>query len=71
MLSLKETPESMAKSVRLLAAAKLVEMGKLSTGRAAELAGMSRVEFLDELGRLKISFSNLEIEDVIEDASRV
>ena len=37
-----------------LAALKLYELGRLSSGRAAELAGMSRVEFLMSLKRYKV-----------------
>jgi len=37
-----------------LAALKLYELGRLSSGRAAELAGMSQVEFLMSLGRYKV-----------------
>ena len=40
--------------VRILAAVKLYELGRLSSGRAAELAGMARVEFLLTLGRYKV-----------------
>ena len=36
------------------AAVKLYELGRLSSGRAAELAGMARVEFLLSLGRYKV-----------------
>ncbi|MGD8626398.1 MAG: UPF0175 family protein [Anaerolineae bacterium] len=43
-----------AREMRLLTAAKLYEMGRLSSGRAAELAGMPRVEFLLTLGQLQI-----------------
>ena len=45
---------SFARELRVLAAVKLYEMGRLSSGRAAELAGMSRVEFLMSLGRYKV-----------------
>ncbi len=38
----------------MLAALKLYEVGRLSSGRAAELAGMSRVEFLMSLGRYRV-----------------
>ncbi len=47
--SLHETAECFAKDVRLLAAVKLYELRKLSSGRAAELAGMSRVQFFHRL----------------------
>lgn len=43
-----------AREVRILAAIKLYELGRLSSGRAAELAGMPRVEFLLALGRYKV-----------------
>ena len=42
------------RELRILAAVKLYELGRLSSGRAAELAGMSRVEFLLSLGRYKV-----------------
>ncbi len=43
-----------ARELRTLAAVKLYELGRLSTGRAAELATMSRVEFLLGLERSKV-----------------
>ena len=54
LISLKTDSESFAKELALLAAAKLFEMGKLSSGRAAELAGLSRAEFLIELRKLYV-----------------
>jgi len=47
----KTDAQSFGREIRLLAAVKLYELGRLSPGRAAELAGMSRVEFLLTLGR--------------------
>ena len=55
LLSLKETPEEFEAEARLLLAIKLYEMGRVSTGRAAELAGMGRVEFMFALGRFGLS----------------
>lgn len=40
-----------AKELPLLVAVKLYELGRLSSRRAAELAGLSRIEFLEALGR--------------------
>ncbi|MEQ8821932.1 MAG: UPF0175 family protein [Sumerlaeia bacterium] len=68
LLSLKESPESMGRSIRFLAAAKLVELAKLSTGRAADLAGMGRVEFLLALRDLGVSPAMLSFSTVVEDA---
>ena len=41
LLSLKESPEEFEAEARLLLAVKLYELGRLSTGRAAALAGRS------------------------------
>jgi hypothetical protein len=46
----KMTEEQFAAEVRFLAAAKLFELGKLSSGKAAGMAGLGRVAFLHKLG---------------------
>lgn len=48
---------------RFLLAAKLYELGRLSSGQAAKLCGKRRVEFLLSLPRIGISISNLRPED--------
>jgi len=50
-----------------LAAVKLFELDKLSSGRAAQLAGMSRVEFLTILGRYQVSPFSLTTEQLEQD----
>ena len=45
------TREEFAAQVRLMAALKMFELGKLSATKAAELASMSRVEFMEACGR--------------------
>jgi predicted HTH domain antitoxin len=54
LLAEKTDEASFAREVLMLAAVKLYEMGRLSSGRASELAGMSRVEFLLSLNRYKV-----------------
>jgi predicted HTH domain antitoxin len=56
--------EQFSEEAKLLLAAKLYEMGKISSGQAARLAGKSRVEFLFSLGRLNVPMSILRAEDI-------
>lgn len=44
--------------IRLMAALKMFELGKISSGKAAELAGMSRTEFIETCGRYRVSVFN-------------
>ena len=56
------TPEELEAHIRLMAALKMFELGKLSSGKAAELAGLSRVAFLETCARYRISPFNYSIE---------
>ncbi len=67
LLSLKETPESFAAEARLLLAVKLYELGKVSTGMAATLAGMSRVTFMLTLSRFGLSPVGVDAEELGDD----
>lgn len=69
LISLKESSETMARELGILAAVKLFELGKLSSGRAAQLAGMSRVEFLTSLGKYQVSPFPLTAEELKRDVS--
>jgi predicted HTH domain antitoxin len=59
--------DTFARELCVLAAVKLYELGRLSSGRAAELAGMSRVEFLMNLGRYKVFPLEAELLDLESD----
>jgi len=62
--ALGKTPEDFERELKFLVAAKLYELGRISSGRAAELAGVSRVEFLNRLGRYRISVFNYPLEEL-------
>lgn len=64
-LAIQTTPEELDATVRLMAALKMFELGKLSSGKAAELAGMSRVEFLQQCGRYRVSVFNYPPEELM------
>ncbi len=67
LLALKETPEGLSQVIRMAAAAKLYELGKLSSGRAAELAGIPRVSFLQALARYGVSIFDLTEDELVQD----
>jgi len=64
LLAEKADEKTFAQELLMLAAVKLYELGRLSSGRAAELAGMSRVEFLLNLGRYRVFPLEAELRDL-------
>jgi predicted HTH domain antitoxin len=66
-LSLNEPEPELLREIKLFTAIKFYEMKKLSIGKAARLAGMSRFEFETALSKQQIPISNLDIPDVEKD----
>ncbi|MGR3303704.1 MAG: UPF0175 family protein [Candidatus Scalindua sp.] len=60
LVSLKETEEEFATELKIAAAVKLYEIGKLSSGKAAQLAGMNKISFLKTLGKYHVSISTIK-----------
>ena len=52
---------------KFLLAAKLYELGRISSGQAARLADKSRVEFLFSLSQIGVPLSNLKTEDIADE----
>jgi predicted HTH domain antitoxin len=67
LLSLKTTPEEFEAEARLLLAVKLYELGRVSTGVGAQLAGMDRVAFMFQLARFGLSPIGQEPGELAED----
>lgn len=63
LLSAGLTRDAFDEEARFLLAAKLYELGRLSSGQAAALCGKERVAFLVELPKIGVSISNLRPED--------
>ena len=61
------TKEEIEQHIRLMAALKMFELGKVSSGKAAELAGMSRVEFFESCGRYRVSVFNYPRDEAEEE----
>lgn len=71
--SVGQTPDEFEREMRFLVAAKLYELGRVTSGRAAELAQMDRVDFIDRLGAYRVSVWNYdpeELEREIKEARR-
>ena len=58
------TADELRSQILLMAALKMYELGKLSSGKAAELAGLSRVEFLEMCGRYRVPIFNYPPEEL-------
>jgi predicted HTH domain antitoxin len=67
LLSLKKSPDEFEAEARLLLAVKLYEMHRVSTGMAAQLAGIPRPAFLLELARFGVSPMGQEPDELAED----
>ena len=64
MASLRCDPEKFGSELRLAGAVKWYELGKISQGRAAEIAGISRAEFITALGRFGVSPFQVDVEEL-------
>jgi predicted HTH domain antitoxin len=67
LLALKVTAERAADELRLAAAMKLYELGRLSSGAAAELAGIPRCLFLTKLADYGVDTFRLTEEELMSE----
>ena len=70
LAALRKDPESFARELRLAAAAKWYELRAVSQERAARIAGLSRAEFIDALGRFGVSPFQCTADEILEEAQR-
>lgn len=71
LLALNESEKDLKKRIKLTLAFQLYALQKLTIGKAAQLCGLSRIEFEKELSENKISISNLTAEEVLSDAGKL
>lgn len=64
LFTLGVSDKEFSEEAKFLLAAKLYELGRISSGQAARLSGKSRVEFLYSLSRVGVPMSNLREDDL-------
>jgi predicted HTH domain antitoxin len=69
LLALKVSEKQIGDELRMAAAAKLFELGKLSSGAAAELAGVPRTLFLTKLSDYGVATFRMTEEELRRDLS--
>ena len=70
LATLHKDPKDFVLELRMTAAVKWYEMQLLSQSRAAEVAGVSRAEFIDALSRFGVSPFQYDAEEILAEARR-
>ncbi|CAN5346030.1 hypothetical protein BH24GEM3_BH24GEM3_07650 [soil metagenome] len=60
--ALRETPERFAAEMRFAAAVQWYQEGRISGSKAGQIAGMTRLEFLDELARRQLDVIKIDLD---------
>ncbi len=69
--ALRKDPREFVQEMRIVAAVKWYELGEVSQGKAAEIAGLTRSDFINALSRFKVSpfqYTAQELAEELADA---
>jgi predicted HTH domain antitoxin len=68
--ALRKAPDEFALEMRLAAAVKWYEMGQISQEQAAQLAGLSRAEFIASLHRFRVSPFQYDASEILAELAQ-
>lgn len=68
--ALRKSPVEFTEELRLAAAVKWYEMGRISQEKAAEIAGLSRKAFIFSLSKFGVSPFQYSVEEIKEELER-
>lgn len=68
--ALRRSPQEFAKEMRIAAAVQWYAQQQISQEKAAEIAGLSRTEFLDELFRRRVPASQVTLQELVKEIER-
>lgn len=71
LLALNETEQELRRRIRLALAVQLYKAQKITVGKAAQIAGLSRLQFETVLSENEISISNLTADEVLDDIEKL
>jgi len=71
LLTLNKNENELKQDIKLALAIRLFRLQKLTIGKAAQIAGLSRLDFETELSENEVPISNLTIEDVMKDVQKL
>jgi predicted HTH domain antitoxin len=69
--ALRKNPDEFIREMRIAAAIKWYELGEVSQGKAAEIAGLTRTEFINALSRYRVYFMQYTAEELAEELANV
>ena len=70
LLALNETENELKQDIKISLAIMLYTLKKVTLGKGAQIAGVSRLEFENILSGNNISISNLSVDDVMNDIDK-
>ncbi|WP_026736260.1 UPF0175 family protein [Fischerella sp. PCC 9605] len=69
--ALRKNPSEFIQEMRIAAAVKWYELGEVSQAKAAEIAGLTRAEFINALSRYQVDFMQYTAQELAEELTNV